>query len=366
MVLLIIGYLMKVIDIYKKPQAEKIFFGEFGHYLRIDSVSHNIAKKLKEASEGNTWFSKEIDYKSDKTRFSSLPEDVQRAFKLNIAYQTLMDSGVTSGFSSIMNRIITSSIWAILYSRIAIEETIHAESYSYGLSEVFGYQSTETLDLVYNDEFVKHRMEKEVELFEDVDRLCNYEQSDIDLEEKKKAILKLLIGIYLLEGIKFPFSFLVTFTINNSYDNAISGFTKTIKLIAHDELNVHVPTGKNLLNILRKESNQGFSHLFENGWFKETAINMTSYVVEQEISWAKYLFDYRDVSGINVAISENFIKYWAGIRLKDIGIETEYLKEKKSDIVYWFNSYRDINKQNAALQETTNTSYQKGTLKNDL
>ena len=77
---------MKVIDIDKKPENEKIFFGDFGHYLRIDSVSHEVARKLKEASEGNTWFSKEVDYKSDKTRFSSLPQDAQRAFKLNIAY----------------------------------------------------------------------------------------------------------------------------------------------------------------------------------------------------------------------------------------------------------------------------------------
>ncbi|MEI0602883.1 ribonucleotide-diphosphate reductase subunit beta [Brachyspira alvinipulli] len=357
---------MKVIDIDKKPENEKIFFGDFGHYIRIDSVSHEIARKLKEASEGNTWFSKEVDYKSDKTRFSSLPEDAQRAFKLNIAYQTLMDSGVTSGFSSILNRIVTSSIWSILYARIAIEENIHAESYSYGLSEVFGHEATDTLDLVYNDEFVKHRMEKEVELFGNVDELCNLEGSNASLDEKKQAILKLLIGIYLLEGIKFPFSFLVTFTINNSYDNAIAGFTKTIKLIAHDELNVHVPTGKNVMTILRKEENQGFSHLFKSGWFNDTAKAMVEFTVNEEIKWAKYLFDDKEVLGINSSVSEHFIKYWAGVRLKDIGVETEYLSEKKSDIIDWFNSYRDINKQNAALQETTNTSYQKGALKNDL
>ncbi|WP_295154002.1 ribonucleotide-diphosphate reductase subunit beta [uncultured Brachyspira sp.] len=357
---------MKVVDIDKKPQNERIFFGDFGHYIRVDSVSHEIAKKLKEASEGNTWFSKEVDYKSDKTKFSSLPENAQRAFKLNIAYQTLMDSGVTSGFSSVLNRIVTSSIWSILYARIAIEENIHAESYSYGLSEVFGHEATETLDLVYNDEFVKHRMEKEVELFGNVNELCNLENSNASLDEKKQAVLQLLTGIYLLESIKFPFSFLVTFTINNSYDNAIAGFTKTIKLIAHDELNVHVPTGKNLISILRKDSNQGFTHLFNNGWYNKIAAEMTDYTVKEEIKWAKYLFDGKEVSGINSSISENFIKYWAGVRLKDLGVETEYLSEKKSDIIDWFNSYRDINKQNAALQETTNTSYQKGALKNDL
>ena len=75
----------KVLDISFKPEKEKIFFGEFGHYIRIDNITHDIARKLKEASEGNTWFTKEIDFKSDKTRFQSLPEDAKRAFKLNIA-----------------------------------------------------------------------------------------------------------------------------------------------------------------------------------------------------------------------------------------------------------------------------------------
>ncbi len=357
----------KILDISFKPEKEKIFFGDFGHYIRIDNITHDIARKLKEASEGNTWFTKEIDFKSDKTRFQSLPEDAKRAFKLNIAYQTLMDSGVTSGISYVMTRVVTSSIWSLLYSRIAIEEAIHAESYSYGLSEVFGYQATETLDLVYNDEFVKKRMEGESKLFEDVINTCLLDNNKVSLNDKKKALLKLLLGIYFLEGIKFPFSFLVTFIINNSYSNAITGFTKTIKLIAHDELSVHVQTGKHLLNILSRDSDEGFKHLFDDGFFRKEALKMAKVVVNQEIEWAKYLFDDHEVAGINSLISENFIKYWAKIRLKDVGIEDNpYQKEEKTDIIEWFNNYRNINKQNAALQETSNTSYQKGVLKNDL
>lgn len=355
-----------VLDIGSKPKREKIFFGDFGHYIRIDNISHDIARRLKEASEGNTWFSKEVDYKSDKTRFSGLPEDAKRAFKLNIAYQTLMDSGVTSGISSVMNRIVTSSIWSLLYARIAVEEAVHAESYSYGLSEVFGHLASETLDLVYNDSFVKTRMESERALFDKAADICVYNDKG-ETDEQKRAVLKLLLGIYFLEGIKFPFSFLVTFVINNSYNDAITGFTKTIKLIAHDELSVHVPCGRNIMTILRNNEDEGFKHLFDNGFFNKEAVKMSERVVNQEIKWAEYLFKDRNVAGINRSLSENFIKYWASVRLRDIGIEDNpYSKAEKSDIVDWFNNYRNINKQNAALQETSNTSYQKGILKNDL
>ncbi len=355
-----------VLDISFKPESEKIFFGSFGNYIRIDNITHDIAKKLKEASEGNTWFTKEIDYKSDKTRFQSLPEDAKRAFKLNIAYQTLMDSGVTSGISFVMGQVVTSSIWSLLYARIAIEEAIHAESYSYGLSEVFGFEAAKTLDLVYSDDFVKKRMEKECALFDNVSKLC-IDENNAGMEEKQKALLALLLGIYFLEGVKFPFSFLVTFVINNSYNDAITGFTKTIKLIAHDELSVHVVTGKNVMNILAKDENEGFKYLFDNGTFRELALSIAEEVVEQEILWAKYLFDNKQVAGINSQISESFIKYFAKLRLMDIGItDNPYMKAEKTDIIDWFNNYRNINKQNAALQETSNTSYQKGVLKNDL
>ncbi len=41
----------KILDISFKPEKEKIFFGYFGHYIRIDNISHEIAKKLKEAAK---------------------------------------------------------------------------------------------------------------------------------------------------------------------------------------------------------------------------------------------------------------------------------------------------------------------------
>ena len=350
-----------IVDVASKPLSEKIFFGEFGHYLRIDNIQHDVAKKLKEQSEGNTWFAKEVPFDRDRIHFSNLPEDAQRAFKLNICYQTLMDSGVDNGYMTILKKIVTSSIWSMLYGRIGIEEQIHAESYSYGLIEMFGQKASETLDLVYTDDFIKTRMQNEIEVFNSVQKIVLDEGRSDD--EAKKAVLKMLMGIYLLESVKFPYSFLVTFTINRAYNNAIQGMTRLIRLIAHDELNIHVPTNKNVLNILRRDEQEGFSHLFD--WFDKEALAITETIVQQEIEWSKYLLDDRDVIGLNTDISEHFIKYRAMIALRDIGIKSPY-NEQKSDIIDWFNDYRDISKQNAALQEATNISYQKSVLKNDL
>ena len=50
---------MPIVDVSSRPSGtEKIFLGEFGNFIRVDSVSHQVAKNLKELSEGNVWFPK--------------------------------------------------------------------------------------------------------------------------------------------------------------------------------------------------------------------------------------------------------------------------------------------------------------------
>ena len=355
----------KLIDVSHNPTEDKIFFGDYSGFIRIDQVSHEAARTLKDNAESNTWFSKEVDMKDDKTKFDTLPEDAKTVFKLNICYQVLMDSFVTAGIGEYIIDCISTPIWDLLYRRISYEESIHAESYSYCLSQVFGSDTPKILNLVYEDKHVQSRMQEEIKLFGDLHEAM--EQDDIEV--KKVALLRAILALYCLESIKFPFSFLVTFTINDSYSNAIPGFTNNIRLIAHDELNTHVPTGVLLMRTLRDEEHQGFKHLFDNGWFKETILGMVKDVVEQELAWAKYLFDDKEVKGINYNISEYFIKWRANISLRMVGIsdsDNPYSSFNDNSTTRFFDNCRNVNKQNAALQETSTVSYQKGALTNDL
>lgn len=360
----------QIINTDEKVEENIIFFGKKSKYIRIDQISHEVAKTLKENSEGNTWFTKEIDMKQDKTRFDQLPEEAKRAFKLNIAYQTLMDSGVTSGISEVLLKCVSSSIWDILYRRIMIEETIHSESYSYGLSEVFGSEATAILDLVYDDKVVQKRMDVEKAIFKSLHDLQDLDDIPYDdpvtMNEYRKLLLQLLIGIYCLEGIKFPFSFLVTFTINDKYDNAIPGFTRTIQLIAHDELNTHVPTTRHIFAIFREEEIQGFKSFFDNGYFRNELDRIIKITVDSEIEWAKYLLQEGDIRSLSLETCEYFIKWRANFMYQILGLNDNPYKDFNSNsTIDFFENYRTINKHNAALQETDNTSYSKGQIKVD-
>ena len=64
-------------------------------------------------------------------------------------------------------------------------------------------------------------------------------------------------------------------------------------------------------------------------------------------------------------MGEHFIRYYADKTLRDINMDPIF-KEPKSDVIDWYEDYRNINNQNTAQQETSNVAYQKGIVKNDL
>ena len=206
-----------------KPVSNPLFGGQPGGlFLRTDNIQYPIFKNLFEAATGKFWTSKMIDFSKDALGFESLPPVAQRMFKLNNGYQSLMDSGVTNLYNNLVS-CTTNPELAITYQYIAQNESIHAISYSDGLVQMFGSKASEVIDIVYSDTVVQSRLTSEVDY---ADRL----QAD-DME----SIFRVIVAIYLLEHVKFPFSFFVTFNLNKAYGNAINGFSMLIKKIAEDK-----------------------------------------------------------------------------------------------------------------------------------
>lgn len=354
---------MSIIDLSHPTTSPKLFLGSDDGVVRIDNVSSEIANRLKSDSEGNTWFSKEVDFGNDSTKFQSLPDVAVRMFRLNIGYQTVMDSGASNGYLDVVSKVCTDPTWRMLYRRIGMEETIHAESYSYGLNQLVGSKSTEFLNIIYSDPVIRTRMNEEIDAFDLVKKLSDAGDTS---DEMKKALLSMIIQLYLLEGIKFPFSFFVSFTINKSYNNSIQGFTRLLRLIAHDEFSVHVVANLHAIKVLREDHSQGFSHLFSNGWFDQECTRVARLIHDQELSWNKYLLSEGSIPGYNEAIGEHFIKYWTNTRLRGVKVAELFPGIVETDIIRWYNTYRDIKNLSTALQEASNISYIKGGLLNDM
>ena len=352
----------------KKPQEyHKLFFGDYGNLQRTDIQFHEVFEKLAQASEANTWFMNEIDYTKDKKGYALLSEAGEWMFHANILYQENMDSLVPNTFGA-LSELATDSWLTYVYNRISTEEDIHAMTYSNGLVKVFGAKATAMIDYVYEDAIIKARTDKEIETarrFLIAKNTYFMNPSKENLENLKKALLEQLVRTYFLEGVKFPFSFFTTFRINKAFNNAIQGFTQSLKLIAWDELTVHVPVGLNVMKILFRDENQDFLHLED--YFKDLVVNIAQETLTGELEWNEYLHHKGSIPGFTQDIGEHFIKYMTDYRIKAlIGEEYTFTKEPSSDIISWFNEYRDLNKTSVALQEADNTNYQKATVKNDL
>jgi len=383
-----------IICLDKKPEWKgKIFFDEYDKLIRIDNMYTEAVIRLRENAESNTWFVSQINFSQDIVGWERIPDVAKRMFLYNINYQNAMDSGVVNGFLNVYAPILSDPTWQLLIVRIGYEESIHAMSYSHGLSLMFGPKATEYIDMVYSDPFIKQRLAKEVDAFSDVkhrlldvysrrkfwnsikDRLPEsvkqeIEDTNTDLyetlenDDNKLAIVRMITALLFLEGIKFPLSFYVTWNIHNQYNSAINGMDALLKEIAHDELNTHVPTGTLLLKILRTDSSQGFSHLWDKGLVQEMTLDLLNYIIDQEDKWIDFLCEEGEIPGFTKEIGRHFIRYWADERLRRIGLDPIY-KEEQSDIIKWFKEYSDVNVYNAALQETDNLSYQADGLTND-
>jgi len=335
-----------ILNISEKPTSNPLFGGlSGGVFLRSDNVQYPIFKALYEAGFGKFWTDKMIDFSGDSLGFKTMPEVAQRMFKLNNGYQSLMDSGVVNIYND-LTMCTTNPELAMLYQYIAQNESIHALSYSTGLVEMFGDKATEVIDIVYTDPVIKTRLTSEVDYAENLDR------------NNMKSIFKVIVAAYLLEHIKFPFSFFVTFRINNAYSNAINGFSMLLKKIAEDEMDVHYPTNGNVIKVMIKES------MVDPKWATQFIKDEVARITSEEFKWNKYLLQDGSIPGYNQAIGEAFIEYQANKSLRDCGIDVTPVKP--NDTITWFNHYRDISNQVVAQQEQKSNQYQKGILKNDL
>lgn len=335
-----------ILNIETKPTTNPLFGGlDGGVFLRSDNVQYPVFKNLYEAGFGKFWTDKMIDFSSDSLGFKTLPPVAQRMFKLNNGYQSLMDSGVVNIYND-LTMCCTNPELAMLYQYIAQNESIHALSYSTGLVEMFGDKATEVIDIVYTDPVIKSRLTSEIDYATQLDRN--------DME----SIFKVVVAAYLLEHIKFPFSFFVTFRINNAYNNAINGFSMLLKKIAEDEMDVHYPANGNVTKVMLRES------MVDPKWGEQFIKDEVARIASEEYIWNDYLLEEGSIPGYNKAIGDAFIDYQANKALRDCGIDVTPIKP--NDTITWFNHYRDISNQVVAQQEQKSNQYQKGILKNDL
>jgi ribonucleotide reductase beta subunit family protein with ferritin-like domain len=183
------------------------------------------------------------------------------------------------------------------------------------------------------------------------------------MDEKKKLILEVLFRQNVLENIRFFVSFLYTFKINELNDQIMQGSVNNIKLILNDEI-IHTTIFRHIINILRKNEDEGFSHLFTDE-MKEFAVQCFEEVIENEIEWHQYLSSIQPIPGLSDSEIEGFLRYYSTYALAYTGMVSKSSIPDMNDTVKYFESKKDLNNSKALAQETNLLTYNIGVLEDN-
>lgn len=337
----------------------KIFLGKYSGLQRFDNYQYKFAKNIEAKMRNAFWNPEEISLVSDRVKYPDLPEHAKEILTQNLLFQTLMDSGQARGLDNVLSPITTSPEWEAVFRTQAYFEHIHSLTYSHIIREVYP-DATKVFDSISQYPEIQHRIDTEIAAY---DALISNEFSELSDDKKRELILELLVKVFALEGVKFYVSFLTTYMINNSYGNKIQGITRLIKLINFDE-DIHVTVFSGLLNILRKTEKEGFVDIMNSSQYETMVKDTFSDVAKSEIKWGKYLLSIGNIPSLTPKVLSNFVNYYVADRMEKLKIEVTAVKA--DDTVEWFKTYKNIDLDNTAGQESEGLSYQIGIIRNDV
>lgn len=328
---------------------------------RFEEYRYPKIAKYEEQQRGFFWIPEEVSLTKDASDFKNASEAVRHIFTSNLLRQTALDSlqgrapvQIFTPVCSLPEVESLMSIWS------TFETNIHSKSYSHIIRNIYN---------VPKDEFNKiHDTQEIVEMASSVGKYYNKLhvlncKKELGIEVKEydyiKAIWMALHASYALEALRFMVSFATSLAM---VENKIFiGNGNIISLILQDEL-LHKEWTAYLINQNVKDDER-FAQV-KNDCASEV-YEMYMECLKEEKNWAKYLFRKGPVIGMNENILCDFMDHTALTSLKEVGIKYVQPAPKTTPIP-WFNKHIQLDKKQAALQETESTNYVIGVMSDEL
>jgi len=320
---------------------------------RFEEVKYNKLQKYEELARGFFWVPEEISLTKDKMDHKDASDAVKHIFTSNLLRQTALDSIQGRAPNQIFSPVISIPELEALVSNWSFFETnIHSKSYSHIIRNVYSVPKEEFNKIHDTKEIVEMSASigKYYDKLHELNCSKEIDPNTVGEETHIKAIWLALNASYALEAFRFMVSFATSLAM---VENKIYiGNGNIISLILQDEI-LHAEWTAWLINNVVKDDDR-FAKIVEE--CHEEVYAMYMEVIEEEKTWAEYLFKKGPVIGLNAAILKDFVDYTAFTKLKDIGIK--YLADHpRTNPIPWFNKHININKKQTALQESESTNY---------
>jgi len=303
----------------------------------------------------------EVSLSKDANDFKDATEAIKHIFTSNLLRQTALDSLQGRGPSQIFTPVVSlPELEALVYNWTFFETNIHSRSYSHIIRNIYNVPK-DVFNTIHDTNEIVDMASSVGKYYDDLHQInCRKEMGEkISEKEHIKAIWLALHASYALEAFRFMVSFATSLAM---VENKIFiGNGNIINLILQDEL-LHKGWTAWMINQVVKEDDR-FANIA-----KECEIEVLSIykdVIDEEKSWADYLFKKGPVIGLNANILKDFVDFTAYQSLKDIGIKYWNTYPKTTPIP-WFNKHSDTSKKQTALQENESTNYVIGVMSENI
>jgi ribonucleoside-diphosphate reductase beta chain len=176
--------------------------------------------------------------------------------------------------------------------------------------------------------------------------------------ELKKKLWLALASVNVLEGIRFYVSFACSWAFAEL--KKMEGNAKIIKFIARDE-NVHLAFTQQMLKLLPQDD-PDYARIRDETQVE--MVEMFNAAVNQEKTWAKYLFKDGSMIGLNCQLLCDYIEWIAHKRMISIGLPTEF--KGGSNPLPWTAKWIAGSEVQVAPQQVQLSSYIIGGTKQDI
>ena len=330
----------------KSSKKRKLFFDNSVDIARYDDIKYPQIDKFTDRQLGFFWRPEEVDILRDAKDFKDLTEAEQHVFTSNLKRQILLDSVQGRAPNMAFLPIVSLPELETWIETWAFSETIHSRSYTHIIRNVYANPGIVFDDILENEEIM------------DCAKSISKYYEELIANPTKKNLWLCLNAVNALEGIRFYVSFACSWAFAEL--KKMEGNAKIIKFIARDE-NVHLASTTTLIKLLPKDDNEFVKIQKE---CEEEVLQIMQDVVEQEKSWADYLFKDGSMIGLNANVLKDYVEWIAAKRCSAIGIDHSF--KGGTNPLPWTQKWISGGSVQVAPQETEISSYIVGGVKKDV
>lgn len=337
------------------------FFDDPVDVARYDKVKYSAFEKLTEKQMSFFWRPEEVELSKDSKDFKGLTDHEKHIFTSNLKRQILLDSVQGRAPSMAFLPICSLPELETWIQTWTFFETIHSRSYTHIIRNVYSDPSRVFDEMLEIQEIVD--CAGDISKYYDKlitanNQIALFKHDKKHMYDHKRDLWMCLNAVNALEGVRFYVSFACSW--NFAELKKMEGNAKIIKFIARDE-NVHLASTQQLLKILPKED-PDFAKIAEET--KQECIDLFQAVVDQEKSWAQYLFKDGSMIGLNEKLLCDYVEWIANKRMTAIGLPSQF--KGGSNPLPWTQKWIAGSDVQVAPQETEITSYIVGGVSQDV